>query len=158
MSDRTPLLGFSAAYDYGPVPCSSLPLLHTWREEDRLGFLDLPTDMALLELSIAAASSVRFEHMIVAGIGGSSLGARTLLSALGSSVQGTVHMLDSPDTELIRSITSGLDSRNTAVTVITKSGGTSETLSIFLELHSWLPEDIRNERITVITDPSVGDL
>jgi glucose-6-phosphate isomerase len=158
MSDRNPLLGFSAAYDYDPVPGSALSILHAWRRANRLGFLDLPGDMDLLELSIRAAFEVRFEHMIVAGIGGSSLGLRALLSALGTEAARTVHILDSPDTELIRSITAGLDRRNTAVTVITKSGGTSETLSIFLQLHSWLPEDIRDERITVVTDPSSGDL
>jgi len=158
MSDRSPLLGFSAAYDFDPVPGSALLLLNTWKKANRLGFLDLPGDMTLLESSIGAASDIRFEHMIVAGIGGSSLGLRTLMSALGPSGSRTVHILDSPDIELIRNTTAGLDSRNTAVTVITKSGGTSETLSIFLQLHSWLPEDIRDERITVITDPSTGDL
>jgi len=158
MSDGSPLLVFSAAYDYDPVPGSALSLLHAWKKANRLGFLDLPGNMALLELSIEAASDIRFENMIVTGIGGSSLGLRTLLGALGSSAPRTVHVLDSPDTELIGSITGRLDSRNTAVTVITKSGGTSETLSIFLQLHSWLPEDIRDERITVVTDPSIGDL
>jgi len=158
MSDRSPLLGFSAAYDYDPVPDGVLSLLHAWKKANRLGFLDLPGDMALLESSIGAASDVRLEHMIVAGIGGSSLGLRTLLNALGTEASRTVHIIDSPDTELIGGITDGLDRRNTAVTVITKSGGTSETLSIFLQLHSWLPEDIRDERITVITDPSTGDL
>ncbi|MEN8209776.1 MAG: glucose-6-phosphate isomerase, partial [Candidatus Fermentibacteria bacterium] len=52
-----------------------------------------------------------------------------------------------------------MDPDRTSITVITKSGSTAETLSIFLSLYGWITESVNGEKgITVITDPEKGDL
>jgi glucose-6-phosphate isomerase len=99
--------------------------------------------------------------MIVCGIGGSSLGLRALLSAFSKTLdqKEIVIVADSPDSALISELTTSMDPDRTSVTVITKSGSTAETLSVFLSLYGWIAESANGESgITVITDPQDGDL
>jgi glucose-6-phosphate isomerase len=52
-----------------------------------------------------------------------------------------------------------MDPDRTCVTVITKSGGTAETMSIFLSFYGWIAKSANGENgITAITDPYKGDL
>jgi glucose-6-phosphate isomerase len=167
--DMTPTLQFRASYTFAPLKEDTLDMMMSRYDRGLLGFLDLPGDAGLLEsaLALAADFSVRAEQMLVAGIGGSSLGLRALLCALkpasARSIRGTrgmhgIHVVDSPDEILIEQLTQGLDPSRTAVTVVTKSGGTAETLAIFMRLYDWLPEDARNGLVIAITDPAKGDL
>ena len=158
--DTTPTLQFRASYPFVPMSEESLDRMLDMHKRGLLRFLDLPDDTELLasSLSVAASVSAGTNEMLVAGIGGSSLGLRALLAALKPGSACRVCVIDSPDEALIERITKELDPCGTSVTVVTKSGGTAETLSIFMRLHDWLPEGIRDERITAITDPAKGDL
>lgn len=151
------LFHFSTDHDCSPVSFEALELFRQWRGEGHLGFLDLPLNSSLHDEAsqLAAKYTACFDTLFVAGIGGSSLGLRAILSALGTDLPGKVVVVDSPDSLVIRRAVSGADPGRSAVAVVTKSGGTAETMSIFMELRRLLGSSIR---VIAITDPVRGEL
>lgn len=150
-------IGFSASFDHPMISRDTVDRFLEFRSQGRLGFMELPGNEALLEASIETASRAASmgSTMLVCGIGGSSLGLRALLSALGTPSGRQVRVLESPDTRLLNSVTDTCDPGDTTIAVITKSGGTSETLSLFMKLHPWIGND---SRVFAVTDPERGDL
>lgn len=74
----------------------------------------------------------KYDHIIVLGIGGSSLGMICLKEAFGNLFTGTtpqVHVLDNIDPSFLKECEDHLDLSKTLFIPITKSGGTPETLS-----------------------------
>ncbi len=158
-----PLTGFTSSYSWEPLDEAVLDAFDVWEQEGRLGFLELPGDRDLLAEVLLEASRARDKAgtMIAAGIGGSSLGLRALMSALGNGSDRRVVVADSPDSSILSDITDSCDPASTLLTVITKSGGTAETLAIFMRLYDWLFAALGgevNSRITAVTDPVKGDL
>lgn len=154
---------FSTSYEWAPLDDSVLDAFSAWEAEGRLGFLSLPGDGELLSatLSEAALAREKASTMIVAGIGGSSLGLRALLSFLGREGDFRVIVADTPDSSVLSDITDSCDPSSTLLTVITKSGGTAETLAIFMRIYDWLSGALGEEvdrRVIAITDPVHGDL
>jgi glucose-6-phosphate isomerase len=150
-------IGFSSSFDHPLIPRDAVELFHEFGKQGRLGFMELPGNHDLLDASVEMASRAASmgNTMLVCGIGGSSLGLRALLSALGNPSGRSVHVLESPDTRLLKRVTDTCDPRDTTLAVITKSGGTSETLSLFMKLHPWMGSD---SRVFAVTDPGRGDL
>jgi glucose-6-phosphate isomerase len=148
---------FSPSFDHPRISRDTVDRFHQFRKQGRLGFMELPGNRSLLDASVEMASRAASmgNTMLVCGIGGSSLGLRALLSALGTSSGRSVRVLESPDTRLLRDVTETCDPSDTVLAVITKSGGTSETLSLFMKLHPWLGND---SRVFAVTDPERGDL
>ncbi len=148
---------FRTSFDHPLLPAETVDRFMALRSGGKLGFTFLPRDEALLEASLEEARRVRAmgENLVVCGIGGSSLGLRAMLSALGNPSGGRVGVLESPDTRLIRGIMDSRDPRETTLAVVTKSGGTAETLSVFMELYPWIGSD---SRVVAVTDPERGDL
>jgi glucose-6-phosphate isomerase len=68
-------------------------------------------------------------YVLVVGIGGSALGAATIAEALGDS---RILILDNVDPEHVTELLSLLPLSETAVTVVSRSGTTAETLANFL--------------------------
>ena len=101
---------------------------------DRLGWLDLATaepDPALAELAArAGAEAVR--HLVLLGMGGSSLAPEVFSRVVGSG-QGkpTLMVLDSTHPAAVRSVLDTIDPGRTWFLVSSKSGTTLETLSFF---------------------------
>lgn len=156
-------LVFRTSYDSDPLPERTIDVFNEWEKEGKLGFMDLPDDSELLGETLLLAEKVRgyADRMIVCGIGGSSLGLRALLSAFSRNLNNKekVIVADSPDSGLICELTRCMNPDRTSVTVITKSGSTAETISVFLSLYDWIAESSNGEKgITVITDPEKGDL
>ena len=163
MNAEAPELVFRTSYDYAPVPEKIISTFNKWEEDSKLGFMSLPENSELLAETLSLADTVtKFaDRMIVCGIGGSSLGLRALLSAFPGAFDEKVKVIvaDSPDSALIDQITGSMNPDRTSLTVITKSGGTAETMSIFLSLYRWIAESANGEKgITAITDPIKGDL
>ncbi len=150
-------IGFSSSFDHPRISRDTVDQLLLFRKQGRLGFMELPGNEPLLDASLEMASNAASmgNTMLVCGIGGSSLGLRALLSALGNPSGRSVRVLESPDTRLLRGVTETCDPRDTTLAVITKSGGTSETLSLFMKLHPWIGCD---SRVFAVTDPERGDL
>ncbi len=158
MDSSVPVLTrFSARYDFPGLPREAWDLFEEWRGQGRLGFLDLPGDRRLLQMSTEAAErwSARAGSMVVTGIGGSSLGLVTLLSAFGEPAGRRVEVVQNPDARTQRLVRDRLDPRNAVLTAVTKSGGTAETVAGFLGMYDWLRDD---SRVVAVTDPEKGDL
>lgn len=140
-----------------------------------LGFLSLPTNDALLEATLAVAdqSRGRFDDVLLLGIGGSALGPialRTALrpvqwNALDASARAgypRLHVLDNVDPGTITAMLGRLDLTRTLVLVVSKSGGTVETMAQYLivrnALANTLGEAAAREHLVFVTDPEVGAL
>jgi len=77
-------------------------------------------------------------HIIHIGIGGSVLGPRLLIEALGQTVSPQVHFLSSVDAHLRKDLLASLDPAETAVIIATKSFTTGETLLHGRRVLDWM--------------------
>lgn len=101
----------------------------------------------------------RFSTLLVVGIGGSSLGLRAILSALGSKKN--VIMCDALDPEPLQKLLATVDWSKTAINIISKSGGTLEIMAIASVLVDSLNSKVGKswtEHVVVTTDPETGFL
>ena len=140
-----------------------------------LGFLTLATNTVLLEPSLAVAAKARglFDEVLLLGIGGSSLGPIALRTALcpprwneltveQRGGHPRLHVLDNVDPATIATTLARLELARTLVLVVSKSGGTVETMAQYLivreALAAALGEDTARAHLVFITDPEVGAL
>jgi glucose-6-phosphate isomerase len=134
--------------------------------EAEFACLTLPTRMPALLPAIeqAAAELRRFRDVVVAGIGGSSLGAKAIYYALREidppAERPVLHFLENIDPSHLHALLARLRPENTAVVTISKSGNTLETVVQFLALREWLERrlgatDARKHQ-WVVTDPAHG--
>jgi glucose-6-phosphate isomerase len=106
------------------------------RDDGTLPLLALPARRDDLPELAALADEFRrrFDHVLVLGTGGSSLGGQTLcaLADLGVAPRPgapRLHFLDNIDPATFAALFAALDLRRTGCIVISKSGGTAETLT-----------------------------
>ena len=140
-----------------------------------LGFLTLATNMPLLEQSLAVAEQARgkFDDVLLLGIGGSALGPIALRTALcpprwnelTKEQRGghpRLHVLDNVDPATIGATLARLDLSRTLVLVVSKSGGTVETMAQYLIVREALAQSVGEEaakqHLVLVTDPQVGAL
>ncbi len=145
------------------------------RTAGTLGFFALPTNDALLSRTLAVADEARnrFDDVLLLGIGGSALGPialRTALrppswNALDRTARGgapRLHVLDNVDPATITAILARLDLARTLVLVVSKSGGTVETMAQYLIVRDALARVVGDKRardhLVFVTDPEVGAL
>ena len=129
------------------------------------GFFDLPYEHKTVTLVSAMAKKAReFDLLLVIGIGGSDLAARTILQALKPEQGGmAVKFLSAPDPEAVAPFLEDRDLlKRTAVNVVSKSRSTLETLSVFFAVREALVKAVGVEahraHVFVTTDPSDGPL
>lgn len=136
------------------------------RFKDEVGFYDAPVKN---ELSQAAESQAlaeeilkrrQFTDCLFLGIGGSSLGPLSLLSALKERCASGIrfHFMENPDPVDWKSTISSLRPETTLVCVVAKSGTTFETIAQFLAALQWLGASRLKSHVVAITDPAKGDL
>lgn len=131
-----------------------------------VGFYDSVVDTGISQLAETKAlaqsilASGRFTDALCLGIGGSSLGPISLLSALKqkTSRQMRVHYLENPDPIDWKQTLEGLNPATTLVVCVTKSGTTFETMAQFLLALEWLGFDRWKTHAVALTDPAKGDL
>lgn len=102
--------------------------------ENRLGWLDIQRTIDLEKLHALANRSWSFNpsHVVLLGMGGSSLAPEVLYQTFGSAPNRPAFvMLDSTDPVQIRNVERQIDLPNTIFIVSSKSGGTIETLSFY---------------------------
>ncbi len=92
--------------------------------------LNLPETVAPDTIRAAVDPFTDVDHLLVVGIGGSALGAATLVDALDGEL--SVHVLDNVDPAAIDSLLDSVPLADAAVNVVSRSGTTAETLANFL--------------------------
>jgi len=136
---------------------------------DYLGWLDLPERTTGEEFAAIEAEAARCatdaEVLVVIGIGGSYLGARAVLDALGGSTQGHPEILFAGTGVCARTLQRALDrvgDRDFRLCVISKSGTTLEPAVAFRLFRDRLEQKYGREasvrRITAVTDALRGAL
>ena len=133
-----------------------------------LPFLSLPFAEELSAQLDSHAEFLRgFRHLLVLGIGGSALGARALQKAFFPAQDRPCHngpwlwIADNVDPHAFSALLEKLPPDETLVVVISKSGGTIETVSQYLLTLPWLQKhlpDTWQEHLLVVTDTRIGFL
>lgn len=109
----------------------------------------------------------RYKNMIVLGIGGSALGARALQKSFFPSQDRPGHtgpwlwIADNIDAASLEAWMAALDPADTAVVVISKSGGTIETMAQYFLIRRWLQKGLGEawrEHVVAVTDEKAGEL
>ncbi|HWM94300.1 MAG TPA: hypothetical protein VN493_26325 [Thermoanaerobaculia bacterium] len=133
---------------------------------DRLGWLKLPESMRTEAEDLARfgmeARSGGFRDAVVLGMGGSSLAPEVFARTFGFSTSGNGYpaltVLDSTHPAAVRAVADRLDPTRTLFVVSSKSGTTTETLSLFHAFWQWAAESLAStieagRRFVAITDP-----
>jgi glucose-6-phosphate isomerase len=157
---------------------SRFPAVHAEVRERRAngeyGFYDLVDQAAAVEAIRGFADGVGQAHtdVLVLGIGGSALGTKALVSALrppawnelsdeGREFFPRLTVLENVDPTTMRATLDRLDPRRTLVNVISKSGGTAETMAQYLVVRAWVDEALGEPghgHFIFTTDPERGAL
>ncbi|MDP6518804.1 MAG: glucose-6-phosphate isomerase [Planctomycetota bacterium] len=142
------------------------------RRERDLRWLALPQAEGVRDEILTYADSVKgqFDNVVILGIGGSGLGMRALQTALNGPYHDLepqaglprLFVLDNVDPDLIGEFLETNDPARTLFNVISKSGGTAETMSQFLIFRQQLIEAVGAEEharhVVVTTDAERGFL
>ena len=142
------------------------------RRGSDLRWMDLPhAEESLREIqAFAKAREGQFDNIVVLGIGGSALGNTALHTALNhpyhnvvpSDGQPRLIVLDNVDPDLVGAFVERFDPSRCLFNVISKSGGTAETMSQFLlfrqALIECLGEEQAKQHLVVTTDAEQGVL
>ncbi|HEX2249136.1 MAG TPA: glucose-6-phosphate isomerase [Gemmatimonadales bacterium] len=112
------------------------------------------------------------DHVLVLGIGGSALGTKALLNALrppawnelddeGREFFPRLTVLENVDPTSVAAALERIDPRRVLVNVISKSGGTAETMAQYLVVRAWLERTLgaaAYRHLVFTTDPERGAL
>lgn len=129
-----------------------------------IGFFRHTADKSVAIL--AKTTARRFAHkklLVHVGIGGSSLGPEMLLSALGIEDGKSVQFLNNIDADMLARQERRWVMPDTFFYVVSKSGGTAETLAALSIILKWLEkngvsEAQWKEHVVICTDPQKGEL
>lgn len=129
---------------------------------DRLGWLDVPVTMSgeipYLRSFARDIKNHGYRHVVLLGMGGSSLGAEVLGKSFGAMAgyPGLI-VLDSTVPEAVQGAVEAIDFGNTLFIVSSKSGTTIEPLSLYRYFRSMVENSVgekaAGENFIAITDP-----
>jgi len=113
-------------------------------EIDEIGYYNLPLQDTSVFKSFA--KSVKQKHIAIIGIGGSTLGTIAIYNflKLTNTYDKKLHFFESTDPMDIKARINKLDLENTLFIVISKSGTTIETISLFKYFHTLIKIDKSN--------------
>ncbi len=113
------------------------------------------TDLADLE-TLAAEFRRRCDTVAILGTGGSSLGGQALCAVSADGAAPEMRFFDNIDPATLDTLLSGAAPERIGLVIISKSGGTAETLAQALTIVPQLAERAMNglkERVVVVTEP-----
>ncbi|MDH5316496.1 MAG: glucose-6-phosphate isomerase, partial [Gemmatimonadota bacterium] len=144
------------------------------RGQGEYGFYGLGSQAAAVQTIRRFAEGVgqAFDHVLVLGIGGSALGMKALLNGLRRPAWNELDddsreffprltVLDNVDPVSVAEALRRIDPRRALVNVISKSGGTAETMAQYLVVRQWLEQSMgaaANRHLVFTTDPKQGAL
>lgn len=129
---------------------------------NRLGWLHLPHNMAEnlapVDALVQAVKAEGYTHVLLLGMGGSSLAPEVFSKTFGPHSDGLhLEVLDSTHADAVRDYANKLNYARTLFIVSTKSGGTVETQSFFKyfynEVTAALGRETAGQHFVAITDP-----
>ncbi|CAK7069122.1 MAG: Glucose-6-phosphate isomerase [Desulfovibrio sp.] len=157
-----------AASPYAGKASSIGARLKAETDQGILPFMTMPFKADLeRDIPTVVAKLVSCEHMLVLGIGGSALGARALQKAFAPGQDRPGHtgpwlwIADNVDADTLTAYFAKLPPEKTALVVISKSGGTIETLAQYFLAKEWLQKSLgRNwkNNVVMVTDEKAGFL
>jgi glucose-6-phosphate isomerase len=148
---------------------ASIDRLATLKADNALPLLACPgrrDDLAALA-PLAQRFAAEFDDVIVLGTGGSSMGGQAILALTDTpsfaEPQGPrIHFMDNVDPHTIDLLARSVDFARTGMIVISKSGGTAETLSQFLVLSAAYIRAVGKDgfasRAVAVTEPDDSPL
>lgn len=134
-----------------------LTKIHTHKQ----GFYDIVDDLQTVEQikNFAKINSKKYKEFVVLGIGGSALGPICLQQSLTHlfKVQ-KLRVIDNIDPIMIQELEETINFKETLFIVITKSGGTPETLAQYFYFQKKITEKNLNpkDHFVFVTDPEKG--
>lgn len=145
------------------------------RKDGEFGFYELGEQAQTVSAIRRFAEGVgqAYDHVLVLGIGGSALGTKALVNGLrppawnelddeGREFFPRITILENIDPTTIAAALRRIDPRRVFVNVISKSGGTAETLAQYLVVRGWLDQalgpDAAVRHLAFTTDPVKGPL
>jgi glucose-6-phosphate isomerase len=151
--------------EFGTLLDAARPAVETLRRrhgDGSLPLLRLPErrdDLAALT-RVAERYRRDFDDILVLGTGGSSLGGKSLCELAGPAPVPTaprLHFLENVDPHSFDALIAAIDPARTGVIVISKSGGTAETLTQLYCCLDWLAaargRDALSRHVTAIVEP-----
>jgi transaldolase/glucose-6-phosphate isomerase len=143
-----------------PSPWSTVPE-HVEIIKHALGWVEIPqqTHAQSGELrDFAHACAKRFDHVVVLGMGGSSLAPDTLRETFGRTPgYPTLHVLDSTDPQQIQALDESLDIARSLFIVASKSGTTTEPEAFYRYFFARVQQTVGGanaaDHFIAITDP-----
>ena len=131
--------------------------------EDRLGWLRLPDTMrphlSGIEALVADVRTAGFTHVVLLGMGGSSLAPDVFAATFGTAAgYPSLQVLDSTHPAAVAATTAAIDPDRTLFVVSSKSGTTVEPLSLLAHFWSVVAETSERpgDHFVAITDPGTG--
>lgn len=113
-----------------------------------MGWVDLPyQNIELVEdIELFGKKISRlYENFVVVGLGGSSLGSKAVRDAWGQQNNCKIEFLDNVDAYSFDNLFSKLDVKKTMFNIVTKSGTTVETLTMFAYILDKLKKELKTE-------------
>ncbi|MBQ9537189.1 MAG: glucose-6-phosphate isomerase [Desulfovibrionaceae bacterium] len=163
--------GRLANYDTSTLIARSDELATRLADELKAGILPFLTQpyRAKFEADLAKVlpAITQFKHMLLLGIGGSALGCRAIQTAfapaqdLPGDPEHAVWVMDNVAAEQLEAMLTALNPKETVVVVISKSGGTIETIAQYFLVKDWLQAalgDAWTKQMVVVTDAVKGYL
>lgn len=161
MVDFTPAAEFAAAFDAVSAKAAFDQVTQEYKSGD-IGYYSLPENsLAIIEKVNKATSTYpvlkEMENIVVIGIGGSSLGAKAVDSLLRHKhpQNKKIVFFENSDPVNISEHLSAIKKENSVIIVISKSGSTIETTSIFKTIIHALNIDLNSDdahKVIAITD------
>ena len=137
-------------------------------QADTLPFLSLSFRKPLEETLPPVLERISpYKHMVLLGIGGSALGARALQKAFYPQQDWPGHtgkclwVEDNIDAPALDALMHNLPPQETVVVVVSKSGGTIETMAQYILVRAWLQSalgDAWKQHVVLVTDTTCGEL
>ncbi len=154
MNKKNAVLNWAAAQEdiltcqniekYSALVAERISLAHS---EKNLPFLSCEYFENLCEQITEKTSSLKkYKHMLLLGIGGSALGAKALQKAFAPEQDFPCHtgkslwIADNVDSTQTESYLKNLPAEDTCIVVISKSGTTIETITLYFLVKKWLQE------------------
>lgn len=133
-------------------------------DDPNVGFFHHTQDASqIIKAKTLAKKYESKKHFVQIGIGGSALGPKMLLEALGDFSQKTLTLLDNIDSDYIKRELDKIDITKALFYVVSKSGGTAETVALFSIVRNLLKKEGISEEnfknyFVFCSDPSSGQL